>query len=201
MNRIYTRTGDNGTTAIHGGERVAKTDARIEANGTIDELNVAVGSVRTALPADHEWQPMLRDIQLTLMTAMSLIATPSESRDLNPNDLPTDLISGLEAKIDTVNRLCSDCDSLILPGGTPLASLLHQARVTARRAERRVWALDAIDSVPELIPVYLNRLADLFFILARYELQQSGCREEIWRHFGYYRKKTTKAESIDSTRP
>lgn len=78
MNRIYTRTGDSGTTAIHGGLRVPKTDIRIEANGCIDELNVAVGSVRTSLQADHEWQPLLRGIQLNLMTAMSLVATRSD---------------------------------------------------------------------------------------------------------------------------
>lgn len=185
MNRIYTRTGDSGTTAIHGGLRVAKTDIRIEANGCIDELNVAVGSVRTSLQADHEWQPLLRGIQLNLMTAMSLVATRSDMREKNPNSLPKDLVDALEHCIDEINRRCSPADSFILPGGTPLASSLHQTRVLARKAERWLWRLHEEDPVPEIILIYLNRLSDLFFIMSRYELQQSDCKEEIWREFGY----------------
>ncbi len=188
MNRIYTRTGDSGTTAIHGGLRVAKTDIRIEANGCIDELNVAVGSVRTSLQADHEWQPLLRGIQLNLMTAMSLVATRSDMREKNPNSLPEDLVDALEHCIDEINRQCSPADSFILPGGIPLASSLHQARVLARKAERWLWRLHEEDPVPEIILIYLNRLSDLFFIMSRYELQQSDCKEEIWREFGYKRK-------------
>lgn len=188
MNRIYTRTGDSGTTAIHGGLRVPKTDIRIEANGCIDELNVAVGSVRTSLQADHEWQPLLRGIQLNLMTAMSLVATRSDMREKNPNSLPEDLVDALEHCIDEINRQCSPADSFILPGGIPLASSLHQARVLARKAERWLWRLHEEDPVPEIILIYLNRLSDLFFIMSRYELQQSDCKEEIWREFGYKRK-------------
>lgn len=188
MNRIYTRTGDSGITAIHGGLRVPKTDIRIEANGCIDELNVAVGSVRTSLQADHEWQPLLRGIQLNLMTAMSLVATRSDMREKNPNSLPKDLVDALEHCIDEINRQCSPADSFILPGGTPMASSLHQARVLARKAERWLWRLHEEDPVPEIILIYLNRLSDLFFIMSRYELQQSDCKEEIWREFGYKRK-------------
>ncbi|MDE5796679.1 MAG: ATP:cob(I)alamin adenosyltransferase, partial [Muribaculaceae bacterium] len=87
MKRIYTRTGDKGMTAIHGGMRVAKTDIRIEANGTLDELNVAIGAVRTSLESGHSWQNILKDIQLNLMTVMSLVATCSEMRESNPNSL------------------------------------------------------------------------------------------------------------------
>ncbi len=188
MNRIYTRTGDSGTTAIHGGLRVAKTDIRIEANGCIDELNVAVGSVRTSLLSDHEWQPLLRGVQLNLMTAMSLVATRSDMSEKNPNSLPKDLVDALEHCIDEINRQCSPADSFILPGGTPLASSLHQARVLARKAERWLWRLHEEDPVPEIILIYLNRLSDLFFIMSRYELQQADCKEEIWREFGYKRK-------------
>ena len=96
MNRIYTGTGDKGTTAIHGGVRVPKTDVRIEANGCIDELNVAVGFIRTSLRPDHEWQYLLRGIQLNLMTVMSLVATRSDMRESNPNKLPDDLVDALE---------------------------------------------------------------------------------------------------------
>lgn len=188
MSRIYTRTGDAGTTAIHGGIRVPKTDIRIEANGCIDELNVAIGAIRTILHFDSEWQPMLRDIQLNLMIAMSIVATRSDMRELNPNSLSEDLAENLEHQIDEINRECSPADSFILPGGTPLASALHQARVLARRAERRLWSLNEQDAVEPVILKYFNRLSDLFFVMARYALQHSGCEEEIWREFGYKRK-------------
>ena len=186
MRRIYTRTGDSGTTAVHGGLRVSKTDVRIEANGCIDELNVAVGAVRTSLPSDHEWQPFLKEIQLNLMTAMSLVATRSDMR--TQNRLPDDIVALLEKKIDQINLQCSPATCFILPGGTPLASELHLARVLARKAERWLWRLHEEDKVPSEILIYLNRLSDLFFIMARYELQQSECSEEIWREFGYKRK-------------
>ena len=188
MRRIYTRSGDNGMTGIHGGERVPKTDIRIEANGCIDELNVSVGMLRTAIASEHEWQSILRDIQLNLMTMMSLVATRSNLRSSNPNTLSPLLIENIETLIDRINMECTPPDSFILPGGTPVAALLHQCRVLARRAERRLWSLNEKDEVPEAILQYFNRLSDLFFIMARYELQQAECREEIWREFGYKRK-------------
>ncbi|TGY02684.1 cob(I)yrinic acid a,c-diamide adenosyltransferase [Muribaculum sp. NM65_B17] len=188
MKRIYTRTGDSGTTAIHGGLRVLKTDVRIEANGCIDELNVAIGIVRTSMPSDHEWQPLLKEIQLNLMTSMSLVATRSDMKEKNPNSLPDNLVELLEKQIDAINALCTPDTSFILPGGTPLASELHHTRVLARKAERWLWKLHEVDAVPMEILIYLNRLSDLFFIMSRYELQQSECSEEIWRQFGYKRK-------------
>ncbi|WP_304680668.1 cob(I)yrinic acid a,c-diamide adenosyltransferase [uncultured Duncaniella sp.] len=188
MNRIYTRTGDKGMTSIHGGFRVPKTDIRIEANGSLDELNVAVGAIRTSLPSGHMWQTRLREIQLNLMALMSLVATLSEQRVHNPNQLSATLVRDLECWIDDINSQCTPPDSFILPGGTPLATLMHQARVTARRAERNLWRLDDLDPVPENILRYINRLSDLFFIMSRHELQHSGCREEVWREFGYKRK-------------
>lgn len=186
--RIYTRTGDSGMTSIHGGIRVPKTDLRIETNGCIDELNVAVGTIRTMLESDNEWQGLLREIQLNLMTSMSLVATRSDMREKNPNSLPNDLVEKIERHIDNINSVCFPTDSFILPGGTPLASALHQARVSARKAERQLWRLHEVDAVPEEILKYLNRLSDLFFIMARLELQQSEHKEEIWREFGYKRK-------------
>ena len=188
MNRIYTRTGDKGSTAIHGGIRVRKTDIRIEANGNLDELNVAVGAIRTSLPSDHQWQLRLREIQLNLMALMSRVATLSEQRQSNPNQLPDTLVSDLECWIDEINSQCTPPDNFILPGGTPLTILMHQARVTARRAERNLWHLNDLDPVSENILQYINRLSDLFFIMARYDLQHSGYEEEVWREFGYKRK-------------
>lgn len=188
MARIYTRTGDNGTTAIHGGERVSKTDLRIEANGCMDELNVGIGILRTMLGNDHQWQPLLRDIQLNIMNMMSLVATRSEKRAENPNHLPADIVEQMEESIDRINAACTPPDSFILPGGTPVAAQLHQCRVLARRAERRLWSLNDRDEVPAPVLSYLNRLSDLFFIMSRYELQHSGLQEEIWKEFGYRRK-------------
>ena len=186
--RIYTRTGDKGTTAIHGGHRVAKTDIRIEANGCIDELNVAIGILRTILEPKHLWQSALRGIQLELMAIMSIVATKSEMRHSNPNSIAPDAVERMEKLIDDLNSECTPPDSFILPGGTPVAAQLHQCRVLARRAERRLWSLHDQDEVPEIILCYFNRLSDLFCIMARWELQHSGCREEIWREFGYKRK-------------
>lgn len=186
--RIYTRTGDKGSTAIHGGHRVAKTDIRIEANGCIDELNVAIGILRTILEPKHLWQSALRGIQLELMAIMSIVATKSEMRHSNPNSISPDVVERMEKLIDDLNSECTPPDSFILPGGTPVAAQLHQCRVLARRAERRLWSLHDQDEVPKIILCYFNRLSDLFFIMARWELQHSGCQEEIWREFGYKRK-------------
>lgn len=165
-----------------------KTDIRIEANGCVDELNVAIGILRTMLVSNHPWQPLLKEIQLNLMAMMSLIATRSELRSANPNTLPEDIIDKMERVIDKIHAECTPPDSFILPGGTPVAAQLHQCRVLARRAERRLWSLNEQDRVPAEILCYLNRLSDLFFIMARWELQHSGCQEEIWRAFGYKRK-------------
>lgn len=187
MARIYTRMGDGGTTPIHGRIRVPKTDIRIEANGTLDELNVAIGAVRVSLPREHAWQTHLRDIQLTMMTIMSLVATRSDMRATNPNRLADDVVPQLERLIDTINAECTPPECFILPGGTPVASLLHQARVITRRAERRLWALNEADPVPQPVLQYVNRLSDLFFIMARHEMQHSGCAEEVWNEFGYKR--------------
>lgn len=187
MKRIYTRTGDKGQTAIHGGERVSKTDTRIEANGQLDELNVAVGIVRSLLPVEYRWQDELRDIQLTMMSLMSIVATPAERRKDNPNILPDSLVANIERLIDEASAECGDSDYFILPGGTPAAAFMHQVRVVARRTERRLWALNEVDPVPEEILKYINRLSDLFFIMARYEMYNAGIDEERWKSFTYKR--------------
>ncbi len=188
MKRIYTRSGDKGTTAIHGGKRVPKTDIRIEANGCLDELNVAIGAVRSCLTVDHEWQPLLRDVQMLMMSLMSIVATPNDERDNNPNSLPDDCVAEIERAIDRVAEQCEDSDHFVLPGGSPLASWLHQCRVAARRAERRLWQLHAADPVPELILQYVNRLSDLFFVMARLESQKGSLGEERWKLFTYKRR-------------
>lgn len=100
MKRIYTRTGDRGTTGIHGGERVEKDDIRIEANGTIDELNAVIGIIRSLLPQTHDWQRLLHTLQRELMVVMSHVATPSAIRDKNPNSLSPHLATFCEQEME-----------------------------------------------------------------------------------------------------
>lgn len=187
MRRIYTRTGDSGTTAINGKIRVSKTDIRIEANGTLDELNVAIGLIRSHSSSDHPCQDMLKQIQMHIMSAMSLVATPSDLRHTNPNSLPDTLPIEIESFIDSLAAECTPADSFILPGGSVRSSFIHLARVTARRAERRLWALNQQDPVPTTILTFVNRLSDLFFIMARHDMQTSNVDEERWKSFAYKR--------------
>lgn len=188
MRRIYTRTGDKGTTGIHGGERVSKDDIRIEANGCIDELNAVIGIVRSLLSQEHEWQALLFTIQKNLMAVMSHVATPSAIRSKNPNMLPGDLVSNCEEMMDRLMTQMEDNGCFILPGGTPLSAQLQFARTVARRAERRLWTLHTKDSLPEIILQFVNRLSDLFFVMARYEMQKQNWTEEKWQSFAYKRK-------------
>lgn len=187
--KVYTKTGDKGTTGIHGGERVPKDDIRIEANGCIDELNSMIGIVRSMLPESHEWQEMLFTIQRELMVVMSHVATPSAIRDKNPNQLDTALVSECEGWMDGMMSQLTDNGYFLVPGGTPLAAHLQYARTLARRAERRLWTLNRQDELPQSILVLMNRLSDLFFVMARYELQQQSWPEEKWQKFAYKNRK------------
>lgn len=168
MKKIYTRTGDAGKTGIFGGERVDKDDVRIEANGTLDELNTEIGVVRSLLPAEHEWHELLYEIQMELMAMMSLVATPSAKRT-DPNTLRPGLVTDFERAMDGMNASMEDNGYFILPGGTQVSAHLQVARVTARRAERRLCTLHRNDPLPPLVLSFVNRLSDLFFVMARYE--------------------------------
>lgn len=185
MGKIYTRTGDDGTTGIHGGTRVAKDDPRIEANGVLDELNCHLGVVRSQLPADDPWQERLHRLQRELMAAMSLVATPSAQRNDNPNRLDAALTADCERWIDASAAECPDRNYFVLPGGTPAAAELQLARAVARRAERRLWTLHRIDPLPVELLRFVNRLSDLLFVMARAEMQRHDLPEERWKAFGY----------------
>ncbi len=189
MKRIYTRTGDKGFTRIHGGGRVPKDDIRIEANGCIDELNTVIGIIRSMLPQEHDWQSFLFTIQKSLMTVMSHVATPSGLRAQNPNVLPPDMVEVCEEMMDRLTAEMEDNDYFILPGGTPVSARLQLARAVTRRAERRLWTLNREDEVPELILCFMNRLSDLFFVMARYEMWRQNWSEEKWQSFSYKRKR------------
>lgn len=189
MRKIYTRTGDEGMTGIHGGERVPKDDIRIEANGCLDELNTLFGVIRSMLTETDEWQEKLYFIQRNMMIVMSHVATPSAIRDRNPNELPQDLDKFCEDWMDEMMPQIEDNGYFILPGGTPLAAQLQYARAVARRAERRLWTLDRTDAVPREILRFINRLSDLLFVMARFEMQRQQWQEEKWLKFSYKRKK------------
>lgn len=208
MNRIYTRTGDRGTTGIHGGTRVPKDDIRIEANGTLDELNCQLGVVRSLLSersdgrylvSEHfsasetntgganlaSYDDILHEMQTNLMIVMSQVATPAADRDKNPNPLPEHLVADCEASIDALLSETGPSLHFILPGGTPLAAQLQLARAVCRRVERRLWTLHRQDPLPEAILQYINRLSDLLFVLARCELARQDWPEERWQSFAY----------------
>lgn len=188
MRKIYTRTGDEGTTGIHGGTRVPKDDIRIEANGCLDELNALLGIIRSLLPETDEWQQKLYFIQRNLMVVMSHVATPSALRAQNPNELPQDLDKFCEEWMDEMMSQLEDNGYFILPGGTQLSAQLQYARAVARRAERRLWTLHRKDTVPQEILRFVNRLSDLLFVMARFEMQRQQWPEEKWQSFAYKRK-------------
>ena len=136
MKRVYTKTGDKGTTGIHGGARVPKDDIRIEANGCLDELNAVIGIVRSMLAAEDGWQELLHAVQRELMVVMSHVATPSGV--VNPNPLSAaELTLRCEQEMDAMTvLLMTDNGYFLLPGGTPISAQLQFARTVARRAER-----------------------------------------------------------------
>lgn len=181
--KIYTRTGDAGDTALFGGGRVPKADARVEAYGEVDELNAVVGW--TLLQLRDEWlRTRLALVQDDLFALGSHLATPPprEGRrapQLPP--LPTERASEMERWMDEASSTLPELRSFILPGGTSGGAALHVARTVCRRAERRVVALAATDVVAPEILVYLNRLSDFLFIAARRENQEAGVPERPWR--------------------
>ncbi|KZK87041.1 Cob(I)yrinic acid a,c-diamide adenosyltransferase [Pseudovibrio sp. Ad13] len=171
LNKIYTKTGDDGTTALGSGERRQKDDLRIEAYGTVDETNSVVGIVR--LHASKEMpvlDELLARIQNDLFDLGADLATPDTGEDLGyePLRITDNQVSALEDAIDQMNVELTPLKSFVLPGGTPLATHLHQARTVSRRAERLVAALSQKEKVNKQALQYLNRLSDLFFVASRY---------------------------------
>ena len=185
--KIYTKAGDSGETGLFGGSRVAKDDARVEAYGTVDELNCALGAARAALPPDSPLDPLLARLQSELFDLGAELATPPARLDSKLGakvPLATDArIAALEAEIDRMEEELSPLKTFILPGGTPAAAALHLARGVCRRAERRTVTLAHLDAVavrPEALR-YLNRLSDLLFVLARYANHTAGLPDVPWR--------------------
>ena len=176
--KIYTKTGDAGETGLFGGPRVAKDHARIEAFGTVDELNSHLGLVRT-LPDAAEFDALLRQIQCDLFDLGAQLATPGGLAER----ITIGHVSSLEAAIDANETLIEPLKCFILPTGTPLAAALHVARTVCRRAERRVVTLASRleTTIPANAIEYLNRLGDLLFVMARVANRRNDVADDPWR--------------------
>jgi len=179
LTRIYTRGGDKGETSLGDGTRVPKQALRVEAYGTVDEANAAIGIAR--LHVDAEGDRMLARIQNELFDLGADLCTPEAGRrGAGALRVTADQVKRLEAEIDAMNRDLEPLNSFILPGGTPAAAYLHLARTITRRAERLVCALAAAETVnPEAVK-YLNRLSDHLFVLGR-RVNDNGAKDVLWQ--------------------
>lgn len=180
LNKIYTRTGDDGTTGLVDGSRRAKSDARMEAIGAVDEANSALGLCAVEL-AQSDHAPLLTRIQNDLFDLGADLATPGE--DFAPGEMTLRIVQGqvdwLEAAIDRLNAAMPPLTSFILPGGSEAAARVHIARASVRMAERRAVALAQVDPVNPAAMAYLNRLSDLLFVLAR-AINSNGAGDVLW---------------------
>lgn len=179
--KIYTRTGDKGQTSLLGGQRVPKDSLRIEAYGTIDELNSHLGLLRDHAEGGRD--ALLVPIQETLFSLGSRLASGNEEQAEKfkvPRILDTD-ITALEQAMDRMDSELPEMRNFILPGGHLAASQAHVCRTVCRRAERLVVTLAASEEVPEVVVRYLNRLSDLLFVLARHLAQKNGVVDTPWK--------------------
>jgi len=178
--KIYTKTGDRGETGLFGGARVGKDDLRVEAYGSVDELNAALGAVR-ALQPDPAVDGVLSQAQSALFAVGAELATPREARARGAVP-PVDAAWAVELE-RTMDRWDAELPPLaafVLPGGTPVAAALHVARAACRRAERRAVALARAAPIDPEVVVYLNRLSDCLFVAARLANRRAGVAEPTW---------------------
>ncbi len=178
--KIYTRTGDTGTTALFGGKRVSKADLRIDTYGTVDELNSFIGLVRDQ-PVNASRKKILVEIQDRLFTIGSILATEPGNTKVKVPALSESDIAVLEKEIDAMEAQLPPMKSFVLPGGHQSVSFCHVARTVCRRAERLVIALNEQEKVDTLIVQYLNRLSDYLFMLSRKMTAELGAEEIPWR--------------------
>lgn len=181
LSRIYTRTGDGGQTRLGDGSEVDKTDPRVEAYGSVDELNATLGLVLGAAGLEPEVHRILSLVQHDLFDLGADLSRPIPEDEAEGAVLRVTAGQAirLEQEIDRVNGSLEPLRSFVLPGGSPAAGWLHLARTVCRRAERRVWALAAQVRVNPQVMVYLNRLSDLLFVLAR-QANAQGKSDRLW---------------------
>lgn len=175
--KIYTKTGDDGTTGLFAGGRVPKTHPRVETYGTVDELNSVIGTARAHGAHQAAW---LKQVQNDLFHLGADLATPLDADADWVVRTPDSAVAWLEARIDEMTEALPPLKNFVLPGGCPAAAHLHIARTVCRRAERHAVALAETDAITHNAMVYLNRLSDFLFTLARYENQLAGVEEEKW---------------------
>jgi len=180
--KIYTKTGDAGETALFGGGRVSKDHPRVAAYGDVDELNSVIGVVRATPPTDF-CDELFEAIQRDLFSIGGHLATPDPdkvARALEKAHLSAERVAEFERVIDAADTELPPLRAFVLPAGSPKAAALHQARTVCRRAERHVVHLAMKEQVPELFLVYLNRLSDLLFTLARLANHRDGRGDATW---------------------
>jgi len=184
LTTIYTRTGDGGKTRLGDHQTVDKWHPRVEAYGEVDELNATLGVV-LAMDSDYPRQELLRVVQQELFDLGADLCVPGDRQDEGSETLRVgdEQVKRLEAAIDEVNDGLRALRSFVLPGGSPTSASLHQARTVCRRAERRAWQLADVETVNPLAIVYLNRLSDLLFVLAR-EANDGGTGDVLWQTRG-----------------
>jgi cob(I)alamin adenosyltransferase len=179
--KLYTKTGDKGKTGLIGGTRVDKNDVRLEAYGTIDELNSFIGLL-TTYKLEEKDIIFLRYIQHKLFTIGSHLATDTSKVSLNSASvLDESNIFTIEQEIDRLDAEIPELTSFILPGGSQSGALCHICRTIVRRAERRLFDMNEVYTIDSQILVFVNRLSDYFFILSRYLTLNSGCEEICWK--------------------
>lgn len=178
--KIYTKGGDKGMTSLVGGHRVSKADRRIESYGTVDELNSFVGLLITSV-SDEATRALLLFVQHKLFTIGSYLATDPEKTDIRiESRITPESIERIEKEIDRIDNTLPKMRSFLLPGGSPSAALAHVCRSVCRRAEREIYRLRETAEVEDPVLIFINRLSDYLFVLARKESLREGGKEIIW---------------------
>lgn len=179
--KIYTKKGDSGTTSLLGGTRVPKHHLRIDAYGTVDELNSNIGMLRDLLNNAHHYQFLVRTQDRLFTLGSSLALDPSHEGKMKLPMVTENDVEALEKEMDEMESHLPEMKNFVLPGGHPSVSQCHIARCICRRAERCVTALNEHETVPAIIMTYLNRLSDYFFVLSRKLTQELHAEEIAWK--------------------
>ncbi|WP_455497793.1 cob(I)yrinic acid a,c-diamide adenosyltransferase [Coprobacter sp.] len=179
--KIYTKTGDRGQTSLVGGKRISKCDVRLEAYGTVDELNAHLGMLITSLPVLSSDTELLQFIQNKLFVVGSYLATDTSFTELREaSHIKITDIERIERRIDEIDRVLPPLNRFILPGGVPAAAKAHICRTVCRRAERRICAVAEQNDIDDLILRFINRLSDYLFVLSRFINVEEGTEEIYW---------------------
>lgn len=178
---VYTKTGDKGTTSLVGGTRVSKCHPRVEAYGTVDELNSHIGLLAELIRQSHtECYQYLKEVQHNLFMVQTLLATEPDSK-YKPQQLPSDAVQNIETTIDSLQAELPPFKHFIIPGGTVAATQCHVARTVCRRAERRIVELMQSEAVEPDVLRYINRLSDYLFVLSRNLVLSAGAEESFFK--------------------